>query len=215
MQMLWIRLPAIVYSCGRKLWASSQFFGQNKTSASHKNMCAARCTHENSIIHHMYPMGFDLMTFRVEVFHDDYRAVMQILMQIPFETKEWTWVIYINNVLSIKTILFHILDFWCQLEQIRFVKTLSKRRMFVSFMKISACWLLHRLIRFNKICWEKRPAKDRPNLRTSFWRRDLKNTQPHLKVGLGISRTNADSQWNQVYNVFHRNFCCGNETIRQ
>jgi len=36
----------------------------------------------------MYPMGFDLMTFRVEVFHDDYRAVMQILMQIPFETKE-------------------------------------------------------------------------------------------------------------------------------
>ena len=36
-----------------------------------------------------------------------------------------------------------------------------------------------------------------------------------LKVGLGISRTNADSQWNPVYNVFHRNFCCGNETIRQ
>jgi len=28
-------------------------------------------------------------------------------------------------------------------------------------------------------------------------------------VGLGISRTNADSQWNQVYNAFHRNFCCG------
>jgi len=32
---------------------------------------------------------------------------------------------------------------------------------------------------------------------------------------LGISRTNADSQWNPVYNVFHRNFCCGNETIRR
>jgi len=32
-----------------------------------------------------------------------------------------------------------------------------------------------------------------------------------FKVGLGISRTNADSQWNPVYNVFHRNFCCGNE----
>jgi len=28
----------------------------------------------------------------------------------------------------------------------------------------------------------------------------------HIKVGLGISRTNADSQWNPVYNVFHRNF---------
>jgi len=54
--------------------------------------------------------------------------------------------------------------------------------MFVSFMKISACWLLHRLIKFDKICWEKRPAIPRPNLRTSFWRRDLKNTQPHLKA---------------------------------
>jgi len=36
-----------------------------------------------------------------------------------------------------------------------------------------------------------------------------------LKVGLGISRTNADSQWNPVYNAFHRNSCCGNETIRR
>ena len=36
-----------------------------------------------------------------------------------------------------------------------------------------------------------------------------------VKVGLGISRTNADSQWNPVYNVFHRSFCCGNETIRR
>ena len=54
------------------------------------------------------------------------------------------WVTYINNVLSNKTILFDILDFWCQLVVIRFVKTLSKRRMFISSMKISACWLLHR-----------------------------------------------------------------------
>ena len=98
-------------------------------------------------------------------------------------SEEWTWVTYISNVLSIKTILFDILEFWCQLVVIRFVKTLSKRRMFVSFMKISACWLLHRLIKFNKICWEKRPAKTRPNLRTSFYKRDLKNTQPHLKPG--------------------------------
>jgi len=37
----------------------------------------------------------------------------------------------------------------------------------------------------------------------------------HFKVGLGISRTNADSQWNPVYNAFHRNFCCGKETIRR
>jgi len=94
----------------------------------------------------------------------------------------WTWVNYINDVLSIKTILFDILDFWYQLEVIRFVKTLSKRRMFVLSMKISVCWSLHRLIKFNKICWEKRPAKPRPNLRTLFCRRDLKNTEPHLKV---------------------------------
>jgi len=36
-----------------------------------------------------------------------------------------------------------------------------------------------------------------------------------IKVGLGISRTSADSQWNPVYNAFHRIFCCGNETIRR
>jgi len=35
-----------------------------------------------------------------------------------------------------------------------------------------------------------------------------------IKVRLGISRTNADSQWNQLYTVFHRIRCCGNETIR-
>jgi len=36
-----------------------------------------------------------------------------------------------------------------------------------------------------------------------------------FKVGLGISRTNADSQWNPVYNAFHRIFCGGNEKIRR
>ena len=121
-----------------------------------------------------------------------------------FESYQWTWVIHINNVLSIEKILFDILDFWCRIEEIRFVKTLSKRRMFVSFTKISACWLLHRLIKLNKICWEKRPVKPQPNLRTSFCRRDLKNTQHHLKVRLGISRTNADSQWNPAYNAFNK-----------
>jgi len=33
------------------------------------------------------------------------------------------------------------------------------------------------------------------------------------KMGLGISRTNADSQWNSVYNAFHRFFL--NETNRR
>ena len=49
-------------------------------------------------------------------------------------------------------------------------------------------------------------------------------TQPHKKqswfasipsVGLGVSRTNADSQWNPVYKVLHSICCCGNEMIRQ
>jgi len=32
-------------------------------------------------------------------------------------------------------------------------------------------------------------------------------------VGLGISQTNADSQYNSVYKAFHRVRCCGNEKI--
>ena len=67
------------------------------------------------------------------------------------------------------------------------MKTVSKRRMFVSSMKISAWWLLHRWIKFNKICWEKKPAKTRPNLRTSFWRLHLKNTQPYLNNSASLN----------------------------
>jgi len=54
---------------------------------------------------------------------------------------------------------------------------------------------------------EKRPTELWLNLRILveiLWRHDMKNTQPHLEVGLGISRMNADSQWNPVYNAFHR-----------
>jgi len=36
-----------------------------------------------------------------------------------------------------------------------------------------------------------------------------------IKVGLGISQTNSDSEWNPVYNAFHRIFCCENKTIHQ
>jgi len=36
-----------------------------------------------------------------------------------------------------------------------------------------------------------------------------------FKVGLSISRTNADFQWNPVYKVFHRNSCYGNDMIRR
>jgi len=44
---------------------------------------------------------------------------------------------------------------------------------------------------------------------------ELEYLEIFIKVGLGTSRTNADSQWNPVYFVFHRNFFCGNETIRR
>jgi len=125
-----------------------------------------------------YLVGFDLWTFMIPNRSFDHLSILYETVSVFYE--RWTWVTYISNILSNKTILFDILDFWCQLVVIRSVKTLSKRRMFVSSMKISACWLLHRLIKFNKICWEKRPAKTRPNLRTSFYRRDLKKTQPHL-----------------------------------
>jgi len=36
-----------------------------------------------------------------------------------------------------------------------------------------------------------------------------------IAVGLGISRTNADSQWNPVYKAIHRICGCGNEMIRR
>ena len=43
--------------------------------------------------------------------------------------------------------------------------------------------------------------------RTSRVKRQVSHSVKSLfKVGLGISRTNADSQWNQVYNAFHRIF---------
>jgi len=113
--------------------------------------------------------------------------------------EKWTRVIYICDVISIKTI-FQTFD--VNLKRFNLWKTFSKCRMFVSFMKISACWLLHRLIKFNKICWEKRPIKPRPNMRTSFWRCDLKNTQPHLNTN-NICTSKLDLPWREC--LLHNN----------
>jgi len=178
---------------------------------------------------------------------------------------QWTWVTHINNVWSIKTILFDILDFWCQLKEIRFVKTLSKRCMFVSSWKFqrvdyytawsnSTNFVEKRDLpnhgqtcghRFGDVIWRiPNPTftlLNTDNVNFCMWSRpyreacrpsgpgreffrilgSLLNPRSEsfwilpVKVGLGISRTNADSQWNPVYNVFHRNFGCGNETIRR
>jgi len=68
----------------------------------------------------------------------------------------------------------------------------------------------------------KKQSHALPKKKTSSGENELNWTGPGhgvasdvVKVGLGISRTNADSQWNPVYNAFHRIFCCGNETIRR
>jgi len=61
------------------------------------------------------PFGFEnvrITTWRHCIFWHSFYVLQQ-----------WTWVNYISNVSSIKTILFDILDFWCQLVVIRYVKT--------------------------------------------------------------------------------------------
>jgi len=41
------------------------------------------------------------------------------------------------------------------------------------------------------------------------------SSQIQIEMGLGISRTNADSYWNPVssYNAFHRFLCCGKRFV--
>jgi len=96
------------------------------------------------------------------------------------------WVFYTYNLLSIKTILFDILDLWCKIEEIRFVK---------SFFETSHVCFIHDnfsvlittpldQIQQNLLWKETEAAKPRTNLRRSFWRRDLKKTQLHLKLAL-------------------------------
>ena len=172
MQSLWVRTSVILWNntttCQKILWIFL-------VETSHLRNFNVKGPMQTSV----FLVGFDLWTFKIS--HRRHYRLSIMYDAVPVCKEQWTWVTYISNILSNKTILVDILHFWCQLVVIRFVKTLSKRRMFVSIMKISACWLLHCLIKFNKICWEKRPSKTRPNLRTSFCRRDLKNSQPNLK----------------------------------
>jgi len=78
-----------------------------------------------------------------------------------------------------------------------------KRRMIVVIKKDSKCLSLHRLEQHRRIWLSKKtyrtlvqPADPCGNPFGAFWRNDMKNTQPHLKAGLGISRTHAHSQRN-------------------
>ena len=69
-------------------------------------------------------------------------------------------------------------------------------------------WMAHIYIRWDVLSHELQNGPCRKTF-------ELEHLETFIKVGLGISRTNADSQWNPVYNAFHRIFCCGNETIRR
>jgi len=85
--------------------------------------------------------------------------------------------------------------------------------MIVVIRKDSTCLSLHWLEQHRRIWLSKKtyrtlaqPADPCENPFGAFWRHDMKNTQPHLKAGMGISRTHAHSQWNPVYNALHRFF---------
>jgi len=47
------------------------------------------------------------------------------------------------------------------------------------------------------------------------WYRYIETDHFQSGAGFGISRTNADFQWNLVHNAFRRVRCCRNETIRR
>jgi len=81
--------------------------------------------------------------------------------------------------------------------------------------------LFQSLSRFNGIGFVRTKRHSVP-WKYKVWERIINEHNPFLvmrissiKVGLGISQTNADSQWNPFYNAFHQKICCGNETIRR
>ena len=86
-------------------------------------------------------------------------------------------------------------------------------------MKCVVTWNLLRIrVRSRNVQPHLKRTHVQPHLKRTHVQPHLKqtrttNVQPHLEVGLGISRTNPGSQWISVYNAFHRIFCCGNETI--
>jgi len=43
--------------------------------------------------------------------------------------------------------------------------------------------------------------------------RSVNSVSHMIKAGLGISRTNADSQWNTAYKAFYQIRFCGNKAI--
>jgi len=83
-------------------------------------------------------------------------------------------------------------------------------RILVVIRKDSRCLLLHRLEQHRCILLLKETYRTlaQPADPCGNHLGDIisKIHKTHFKVGLGISRTNAGSQWNPVYNAFHRFF---------
>ena len=83
-------------------------------------------------------------------------------------------------------------------------------RILVVIRKDSKCLLLHRLEQHRCILLLKETYRTlaQPADPCGNHLGDIisKIHKTHFKVGLGISRTNAGSQWNPVYNAFHRFF---------
>ena len=108
---LWIRMRGMLCYRNRRLYVCSHFFGQNMTFAFPKNLCVADNVHEINVISSPYDS-----IWRPSLLESIVMTTEQCCIfwhRSHFEFHQWTWDVYINKRLSIKTILFDILVFWC------------------------------------------------------------------------------------------------------
>jgi len=76
----------------------------------------------------------------------------------------------------------------------------------------------HEFTGFTLTLLEKGPTEKNWEFRESVWRSDTSSGSKFdpatsVKVGLGISQTDADSRWNPAYKTLHQTHRCRNETI--
>jgi len=147
------------------------FFGQNMRLVSTKNTCRSSFIFKHGTAWFRF---VDLHSGNMSFLPLSYHAFCNV--NLTWNQCE-SWVFYIYDLLSIKMILFDILDVWCQFEEIRFVKIF--RNVACSFHS----WKFQRVdyytawSNWTKKMWkETEAAKPRPILETLFWRPDLKKT---------------------------------------
>ena len=182
-QRLWIRCSVKLYHDHRNLWDWSWFFGQNMIFALTKK-CVREHLYDKSIIGSPWDSNRGPSESETDLISIGLRF---IFWRRSHFCREWTWVLYINYVLSIndsfrysKLLMSTCSDSICE----NTFETSHVRFIHENFSVL----ITTPLDQIQKKCWEKRPAKPRQNLQTSFCRRDLKNTQPHLKVSQFLSR---------------------------